>query len=70
MSYDQEKDKDCHSNLIQPQQLVQSGKKRVSIFGVASRCITSDMLQTFKRQIISPMTCMTFSQFLFIFYEC
>lgn len=56
MSYDQEKDKDCHSNLIQPQQLVQSGKKRVSIFGVASRCITSDMLQKFKKQIISAMT--------------
>lgn len=44
-----------------------SRRKRVSIFGVASQCITSGMLQTLKKQIISAMTCMTFSQFLSFF---
>lgn len=52
MSYEQEKELRLSFEPYTAATTGAVGKKRVSIFGVASRCITSDMLQTFKKQII------------------
>lgn len=52
MSYDQEKELRLSFEPYTAATTGAVGKKKSIIFGVASRCITSDMLQTFKKQII------------------